>query len=182
MTDAVPVPEFSRLILVDHVSPAGVEQNLTAKQDERAALAKRFDLLELTSLKAQLVVTHGSERTIRVTGQIQADLAQACVVTLERLPSHLDFDVDVTFIPAADYTSGAGPADAEDVEEEFEVFSGGKIDLGEMVAQQLGITIDPYPRKEGAALGSVEFGTKIETRQPFAQLVEAVKNKAKPKG
>ena len=67
----------------------------------------------------------------------------------------------------------------EDSDEEFEFYSGGKIDLGEMVAQHLGINIDPYPRKPDAALPTTEFGAIIEKPQPFASLAKIAKKQGK---
>ena len=40
-------PEFSRLIPVDRVPEAGLEEQIEADDKERAALARRFDLPEI---------------------------------------------------------------------------------------------------------------------------------------
>jgi uncharacterized metal-binding protein YceD (DUF177 family) len=99
-------------------------------------------------------------------------------VTLEPIVTHLKIDIGVTFIPAMQNRAGAGSPHVDDPDDEFEIFYGGKIDLGEMVAQHLGITLDPYPRKPGVALGAVEFGAKLGKEQPFAKLATLTK---KPK-
>lgn len=40
-------PEFSRLLPVDRVPEAGLEEQIEADDKERAALARRFDLPEI---------------------------------------------------------------------------------------------------------------------------------------
>jgi uncharacterized metal-binding protein YceD (DUF177 family) len=171
-----PVPEFSRLINVARIPPNGSEENLEAKPQERTALAKRFDLVELRALKGQLTLQPGSHQNIFVTGKIEADVVQRCVVTLEPIAAHLELDVKTTFVSAQQHPEGAGSPYPEDLEEECEIFSGSKIDLGEMAAQYLGINLAPYPRKADAAVGVIAFGAKAEKPQPFAQLAEIKKN------
>ena len=171
-----PAPEFSRIVSVTRISPKGIEEQLVCKPAEREALAKRFDLVELSLLKADLTLTPESQNVL-VTGSIEADLVQHCVVTLEPIISHFDLNVDVLFIPAEENQTGAGSPEPYDSDNEFELFSGGKIDIGEMVAQQLGVNIDPYPRKADASLLATEFGAKIEEIHPFAALAKAVENK-----
>ena len=171
-----PAPEFSRIVSVTRISPKGIEEQVECRPAERAALAKRFDLVDLSSLKAELTLTPESQNVL-VTGSIEADLVQRCVVTLEPITSHFDLNVDVLFIPAEENKTGAGSPEPDDMDNEFELFSGGKIDIGEMVAQQFGVNIDPYPRKANAALPATEFGTKIEEIHPFAALAQAVENK-----
>jgi hypothetical protein len=171
-----PAPEFSRIVSVARISPTGVEKLLESKADERIALAKRFDLIDLKVLKAELTLTPGSQQTINATGTIHADLVQRCVVTLEPLTTHLNLNVDVVFIPSG-RERDVESTDPQELDDEFEFFSEGKIDLGEMVAQQLGVNIDPYPRKPDAALPVTEFGVKVEKPRPMAALASIVKNK-----
>jgi uncharacterized metal-binding protein YceD (DUF177 family) len=172
-----PAPEFSRIISVARIPPVGTEESLTAKPDERAALAKRFDLVKLSSLTATVTVQPSGEQIIHVKGMAAADIMQQCVITLEPLPSHIDLDIDVEFVPAEAHKAGSGSPYADDLDSEIELYDNGKIDLGEIVAQHLGIAIDPYPRKPDARLPATEFGAKADMRQPFAQLADALKGK-----
>ena len=165
-------PEFSREIAVARISPSGMIEDMEAKPAERAALATRFDLLELSALNAHLTLKLNGQDTIFVKGNITADIVQRCVVTLEPVASHIDLPIDTVFLPADQHRVGAGSSHFDELDDEFEIFTNGKIDLGEMVAQHLGVTIDPYPRKEGAELPATEFGAKPEIRKPFAKLVK----------
>ncbi len=171
-----PTPEFSREIAIARISPSGIIEELDAKPAERTALAARFDLLELPALTAQLTLKPSGQETIFVKGKIIADIVQRCVVTLEPMSTHIDLAVDTVFLPAEQHRVGAGSSHYDELDDEFEIFSNGKIDLGEMVAQHLGVTIDPYPRKAGAELPATEFGAKVEERKPFAELVKGGKD------
>jgi len=172
MTDT---PEFSRLLSVARIPPSGTQEKLSATPTECAALAKRFDLVSVGSLSAELDIAQTGRQSFKVTGTIKGEVAQRCVVTLESLPVHINLNVDMTFIPAVDDVEATGNTYPDELEEEFEVYSGSKIDLGEMVAQYMAISLDPYPRKPDAALPKTEFGAKIEVKQPFAKLAEAFK-------
>ena len=165
-------PEFSREIAVARVTPAGLEEDLVSKPTERAALAKRFDLIEMPSLTAHLTLKPNAQEIIFVKGTVTADIVQRCVVTLEPIATHINLPIDTVFLPADQHRTGAGSSHYDELDDEFEIFSNGKIDLGEMVAQHLGVTIDPYPRKAGAELPATEFGAKPEERKPFAVLAQ----------
>ena len=54
-----------------------------------------------------------------------------------------------------------------------EPIAAGEIDLGEAVAQQLAVSLDPYPRAPGATLASTG---EAEAQSPFAALA-ALKKK-----
>ncbi len=166
-------PEFSRILSVARLSPNGMEELLEAKPAERTDLAKRFNILDLPSLKADLTVTPGDQETITVSGTIEAKAVQSCVITLEPIETTLKIDVDVIFLPSE--SSRPHPSDA--LEDEFEYYTGGKIDLGELVSQQLGVNLDPYPRKNDACLTQTEFGAKIVPLRPLAQLSKVLKSK-----
>jgi len=172
-----PVCEFSRVVSVARIPPKGIEELLEAKPSEREALAKRFGLVALPSLKAQLTLIPSGQQVIAATGTIEAEVVQSCIVTLEPIKSRLNIDVDIVFIPAEAVRESCDASQEAELDEEFEYFAEGKIDIGEQVAQQLGINIDPYPRKKGVKLGAVEFGKKVEKIKPFAKLATAIKAK-----
>ena len=110
----------------------------------------------------------GLDQTVAVSGKITADLVQQCVVTLEPLPAHIEHKLDVLFAPQALEAEGAGPADAN--EEEVETIIDGVIDLGELLAQHLGVALDPYPRKAGVAFVKAEYGDAEAPKSALAQL------------
>jgi hypothetical protein len=71
-------------------------------------------------------------------------LEQACVVTLDPVLQRIDEPVAWRLLPAGMEPSD-GDDDPDDIETEASV-----ADLGEALAQQLSLALDPYPRAPGA--------------------------------
>ena len=167
-------PELSRPLQVDKISAGGVEEILVANEEERKRLAERFGLLSLLSLQAQLTVTPARGAMFAVKGHMEADVVQQCVVTLEPLPAHISQQIDVLCADPEFLDPGVSPPHVEVDDDEMEPIIGGIIDLGELVSQNLGIALDPYPRKPGLTFVEVEYGDDT-VANPFAKLATLTK-------
>jgi uncharacterized metal-binding protein YceD (DUF177 family) len=151
---------------------------IEADEAERAALAQRFALPALARLRAE--VTLASEGpAIHATGTLSADLTQTCAVSGEPFAVAIDVPVDLRFVrestlPQSETEDGEIAVDltAED-SDEIE-YAGDSFDLGEAVAQTLGLAIDPYAEGPGAAAARAEAGLSDETT-PSGPLAEALK-------
>jgi hypothetical protein len=139
-------PEFSRPLTLAHVPEAGQSLRLEAGEAERAALARRFGLIALHALEADLRLRPGPEGRVRVEGVLRAEVEQACVVSLEPVRQRLEEAVAWRLLPEGIEPSD-GDEDPDDIPSE-----GGVADLGEALAQQLSLALDPYPRAPGATL------------------------------
>jgi uncharacterized metal-binding protein YceD (DUF177 family) len=175
-------PEFSRLIPVDRIPPEGASEHIVATEQEREALAARFGLLAVQALSAQMQLEPWRRGGIKVSGRFDARVTQTCVVTLESFEEVLREDITRYFAGQ----NAPGPAavthSVESLEEdEPDVISGGSIDLGELVAESLGLALDPYPRKPGAEFTTGPHDEKNPSPSPFAAL-ERLKNAPKRKG
>ena len=99
-------------------------------------------------LEATLDLAAEPGGTVRVRGHLAADVTQACVVTLDPVPQHIEEPVELRFVPA-------GMESAEDdpgAPDEIPMTRGGVLELGEAVAEQVALALDPYPRAKGAEL------------------------------
>lgn len=138
MTDK---PEFSREFDVRQCE--GKAARLQANEAERAALSKRFGIVRIDRLEAE-VVLHRKDRVVDARGTLEADIVQACAVSAEDLPVSVREEIAVRFVPEA---RSYGPDEeielsAEECDEiEYE---GSHFDLGEAVAQTLALAIDPF--------------------------------------
>ena len=145
-------PEFSRSIDVAHLGESGEILTVEANAGERAALARRFGLLALDRLTAELAIAALERGAVRVTGRLQADVTQACALSLEPVPAQIDERFAALFGGPAPV---AGIVDIELAEEDPpEPIENGRIDIGELVAQHLALALDPYPRAPGARLSA----------------------------
>ncbi|HLJ21569.1 MAG TPA: DUF177 domain-containing protein [Stellaceae bacterium] len=141
-------PEFSRRVELARLGVHEAVYPIAARADEREALARRFDLLSLDRLEAEIRLQRLAGGMVRVSGKLSADVVQACVVSLEPVASALEQAFTVLY-----GQSKPGKSVLVDLEtDEAEPFDGDAIDIGEAVAQQLALALDPYPRAPGARL------------------------------
>ena len=91
-------PEFSRQLAWGTIGRQEKREELEAGPHERAALAKRFGILEIGTLRAALRLRSEAGGAVRVRGRMTADVVQACVVTLDPVPQHIDEPVDLRFV------------------------------------------------------------------------------------
>src|SRR3984885_3586694 len=173
-------PELSRPLAVDKISAGGAEETIVADKDEQKLLADRFGLIELPKLEAKLTVkpVRGG-RMFEVEGSMQADVVQRCVATLEPLPAHIEQDIKLLYAAPDLLELGSGHANIDMEAEETEPITGGIIDLGELVAQHLGIALDPYPRKPGIAYVEAQYGDEAKIINQFAKLADLGKKPLK---
>jgi uncharacterized metal-binding protein YceD (DUF177 family) len=158
--------------------PAGLVV-IEATAEERAALAVRFGLGGVESLRAEVALEQKA-RAIRATGRLKAAILQPCAISAEDFPVTIDEPVDLRFVE----DSGRPMTEDEALEIELEAddcdeiaFTGEMFDLGEAVAQTLGLAIDPYaegPKADAArkAAGIVREGEQLG---PLAAALSALK-------
>ena len=164
MTRQPPAPEFSRPVAIDRLPDSGQHERLEANADERAALARRFDIPEIVSLKAHAKLSRTDKgRGVKLEAEFEADVVQSCVVTLEPVPEHVAESFTIRFLPperVADWEERhrrmgeEGELVDPDAPDPPEVLVGNVIDVGEAVAEHLALALDPYPRSPGASFAA----------------------------
>jgi uncharacterized metal-binding protein YceD (DUF177 family) len=156
-------PEFSRLVSLARVPEAGREEVLRASPAECAALALRFGILGVESLEARLLLRSEPGGGVAVTGTLSAAVVQACVVSLEPVTQAVREPVSLRLLPP-----GEEPSDDPEAPDEIPI-EGDAVDLGEAMAEQLALALDPYPRAPGAVLPD-DAGQEGAAGGPFAAL------------
>jgi uncharacterized metal-binding protein YceD (DUF177 family) len=141
--------EFSRFADVPRAIGRTSVHRIAADLDERAALAARFALESLDRLEAEVKLEHLPGGLIRLAASLSAEVVQSCVVTLEPVASAVAEDFTLLFGPPEE---AAREVILDGEEETVEPLDGERIDIGEVVAQQLSLALDPFPRAAGAAL------------------------------
>lgn len=141
--------EFSRRIEVARLGAGPATYDLEASDSQRAALARRFGLEALERFTAHIALRRLAGGVVRMEATLSADLVQTDVVTLEPVPNHVEEAFTLLFGDEAEDTAALDPN--SDLVEPLE---DGHIDIGEAVAQQLSLAIDPYPRAKEAKAGS----------------------------
>jgi hypothetical protein len=148
-----PVPEFSRTVPVDQIGADGCEFDIRAEPRERAALAERFGLVAIDALTARVHLERARGRkTIRLAATFHAEVTQTCVVTLEPVEAVLDQDFVIHY---AETKAGEDAAEVVvSLDDDTEPLVGPVLDMGEAVAEELALSLDPYPRRPDAAIES----------------------------
>jgi hypothetical protein len=129
-----------------------------ADQAQREALAKAHGLSSVEAYKTDLLVTAWKRHGVKVTGTVEANITQECVVSLDPIEAHIEEDVEGLFLPADSklgrlgFDGGGEIVIDADGADSPELFSGDTIDAGELAEQFFGLAIDPYPRKPGVSL------------------------------
>ena len=76
--------EFPRPIATHDLPLGGRSFDIEATPDERAGLARRFEILAVNNLRADGVIRpEAGGRRVKLEGHLSAEVVQTCVVTLE---------------------------------------------------------------------------------------------------
>jgi uncharacterized metal-binding protein YceD (DUF177 family) len=172
--------EIERLVDLDRMGPSGAALEITPSDGERAALAKRFGFLGLPAFSARVTVDRRAGGQIVVEGRLRGRIVQACVLTLDPATQDLDEAFRIVFKPdmADDRDPESGEAVLASQADAPEPLAENVLDVGEIVAEQLSLAADPYPRRPGAKLEDVlpkprhggRKGQPEQRRHPFAGL------------
>ena len=168
--------EFSRPLKLDVLGDQPVRRAIEADAAERTALTARFDLVALDRLEAALTVARNAGG-IEVTGQVDADVQQSCVVSGVPVVTTVSEAVRLRFVRDV-------PADAEEVElagQDLDTLplEGESIDLGVIAADTMALALPLFPRASDAELAEArksllseeeEAARAAAANNPFAAL------------
>lgn len=177
-TDKSPI---SFLVHIARLPKTGLEVTIEADEEQRQALAKDHDLLEVRRLVATLMVSAWRRGGVRITGRVRAEVMQECVVTLEPVAGKIDEEVSAMLLPegsrlAVPVYSAEGEIllDPEG-DDSPELFSGDSVDVGQITEEFFSLGIDAYPRKSDAVLD--ESREVDEKRGPLHDKLAALRRK-----
>ncbi len=171
------LPSF--LLNVAVLPSSGFKTRLEATPTQRQEIAAWCDVPEIDSLSADLVIKRWRRDGVEVSGVVNAEVTQPCIVTLEPVTQTVGEKLSVTLVQAG--SKLARPErlldgelvidpDGPDVPEQY---TGDEIDLWPVVIEFLNLAIDRYPRKEGVELDPAyapDPQVSPETRSPFSGL------------
>jgi len=167
-------PEFSRMVRARPLPPQAA--TIDANEAERAALASRFDVVRIESLHAEVaLVADGA--AVDATGTMTAQLVQLCAVSEEEFSVRIEEPLALRFVPEARRINPDEEAELPGDEPDEIEFTGEAFDLGEAVAQTLGLAIDPYAEGPNADAARREAGIvqEGEAEGPLADLLRGLK-------
>jgi uncharacterized metal-binding protein YceD (DUF177 family) len=166
--------EFARPLRVDTIGDDARIVEIDANGEERAALAKRFELIGIDRLTGKFTIRRDAAGIV-AEGRVAATVTQACSITGDPLPAIVDEPVALRFVPEDD----AGQDEVELGDSDIDVipYDGGAIDLGEVAAETMALALDPFPRGPNAEAVLKDAGVLSEEQAgPFGVLA-ALKDK-----
>ncbi len=167
-------PEFSRPVRARPTPPERLA--IEANETERTALAERFGICAIEQLRAELAFEPDGAAVL-ATGTLTAEVIQTCAVSEEDFPVRIDEPLALLFVPEARAVDPDEEAELPGDEPDEIEFSGDMFDVGEAVAQSLGLAIDPFAEGPGADAARREAGIaqEGETEGPLAELLKSLK-------
>lgn len=185
-----PEPEFSRPIDLETIGAKPVSLSLEPDDGERVAIAARLSLPALSMLTARVTFQREADgETVLLSGQLDATLMQACVRTLEPIPTTIEDVFTERLRPVA--AEAVLDEDQLDLEAAVDALSaepipGGVIDIGDIVVQYLALALPSHPIADGADFEGLSVDTTpagsdpgrdetVGRQRPFADLAARLK-------
>lgn len=157
-----PLAEFSRLTDVTSCASKPRRFDFNATDGERQALAVRYGVLKVDILNSRGKISVAGKGRYRLRATFCATVIQACGLSLEPVTEEISGEFSVLlYQPFRKEPPQSAGINFDPDEEDMEFLKGDKIDIGELIAQNLSLEINPYPRKADAT--GEELGQKILT-------------------
>jgi uncharacterized metal-binding protein YceD (DUF177 family) len=161
---------------VADVGERGLARTRKATDEERIELARELDIPSCESLSVAYEVKPRGNGRYTFTGTLEAEVTQACVVTLDPVPARLSETFAIELAPAGtleDETALSGEREVLSIPD-VEPIEDDRIELGAMVYGVLSAALPPYPRKEGVEFDWVDprIEADPEVASPFAALAK----------
>jgi uncharacterized metal-binding protein YceD (DUF177 family) len=158
-------PEFSRPVAIAHLSTRPHRQRIEATAEERQKLSRRFDLISLDRLVAEVELRRQSPEMVLLEAEFAAEFEQCCAVTLEPVRGVVSDRFSLVYGPAPEEEQEIAMTTDEPA---FEPLNGNSIDIGEAVAQELSLALPIYPRDPDARVDQEAMAEPLQG--PFATL------------
>lgn len=162
---------------VEDIGDAGITAEREASVAECEAVARALELVACRRLAARYKITPRGDGRYRLSGALQAEVTQTCVVSLEPVVNTVEESFAADFWPEEDLPEpSGGELDIED-EVEPEPIVNGVIPAGRIVFECLAAALDPFPRKPGATLDWQAPPAPAGGESPFAVLARIKEKK-----
>lgn len=169
-------PPFSSFYDLSSLPEKGAELAISPGSEERTRIAAWLNIESVEGLKASVKLTRAAAGRFFYHAHFDAEVVQACVVTLEPVPSHLsqDFERSYELAPTISRSSRRRNEPAvvalnQEDEDAPEFVDSPVIDIAAPILEELSLALDPYPRREGVAFAQPE-PEESAPNNPFAIL------------
>jgi hypothetical protein len=162
------------------VQKGGREENLTVPEAACGAIAEAYNVDGIEDFTARFRLTRLAKDEYALVGHFSAVVLQTCILTLKpmRTLTEQDFERRYDIVPSRTAKKPDSAAIVELDSEDRETLQGTSLDLAVPLLEELSLSIDPYPKIEGARFEG-DFGESSSEESPFAVL-RLLKDKMEP--
>ncbi len=154
----------------------GMILDVSATPEQCADLATAFDIPVVCEMTAHIVIKPRGD-VYCLSADVHVVMNRVCVVTLETFEQKLDFDFAELF--SQNVTSVADEAATFDLDmedEPIEPIINGRIRLKDVLWEQIGLNLDPFPKKTGDFYEYYEAKATDFKENPFSVLKNLLKS------
>lgn len=161
------------VVRIEEVAAGGRNYTFSADEQTLAVLTQNSPASQISKFDG-----HVDIRPIRggleAKGKLTAQLQQPCVITLEPVDEKIEVDIRRIFLrgeePELALTANGEVFVDLDVDADNEWFNSDKVDLSDFIYEQFLLSIDTYPKKDGAKMPKVNDDEIPSEKSPFAAL------------
>ena len=163
------------------LSERGAELSLSPDVAERARIAAWLGALEVPRLDATIRLSRLDDDIYGYEAEFTAEVIQACVVTLEPVPSvhtgraERRYRVMAKNPRRSPRSPDIDPVDTSGDEDAPETISSSLLDIAAPVLEEISLLLDPYPRAPGVTFEAPKDQDK-GSDNPFAVLAKLKSN------
>jgi uncharacterized metal-binding protein YceD (DUF177 family) len=145
----------SHTVSVATLPKKGFRLQLAADASQRAAIAEHAGVNAIHALTAEITLHRLRKDGVKLTGSLNAEVEQPCVVSLAPVIQTIADQVSLLFVPensrlARPRSRGDGELVLDPLGEDVpDTFSGDRIDIWYPLIEHLILAIDPWPRAPG---------------------------------
>lgn len=152
MKNGLPPPPLQHMFDLGDLSQAGSTLEIAAGAKERRHLAQWAGVDAVRAFAGRITLKRLSHTRFMFEADLDADIVQSCVVTLEPVETHISRHLvrELHLVRHADPGSGELTLSAGD-DEVPETIIGLDYDVAAPLLEEFVLAVDPYPRKQGAA-------------------------------
>lgn len=166
-TEPAPLEHFYDL---GDLTQAGSDVRVEAAPETLPGLAAWAEVEAVKAFSAKVQMKRLGSNRFFFAADLDVDLVQACVVTLEPVESHISRHLERELQLAPKMPDAAGELTLSAGDEDVpETITNLNYDLAAPLLEEFSLAIDPYPRKEGAAFTPPQ-GAESAKESPFAVL------------
>ncbi len=145
-------PSFTAIMRVDNLPSKGRRLKIDLNDEQCKAVAKQLKIDELSSLKAELLVTQ-IKGGLHISGNLFAKLVQKSVISFKPVEQVISEKISRIFLLGKPSDEAAKSpeifVDLEGDDDLPDFYDEPELDLSELVLETLSLEIDQFPRLKG---------------------------------